>query len=316
MTDDRCVLHTAGWQPGRDTGNDGMLAILETVSTVARSGPGRWVLFPAAEQSVREFHGLTFRPTVPGLQVAATGCTVDPRLGRYTHSTLAGLSEALGVELFPFGRTDSDALLAVDEQARLFSVDHGGSWLLGASPAEGITALLQGQRPERVAEEKREWLLPPMGEEDTVADAVKTAMVLVFILDRHSVLRTDILRLHVREKTGFGREPLDLEYPLRDGALADVTLRVITELRGRLQAAGFEGFELDITLAAAQARIDDTGASTGPATPRVDCALFAANGDPRVLRVELAAPAGRLAFQHGSVAAAQEEINKYRESRG
>ncbi|MGX7757775.1 SUKH-3 domain-containing protein [Streptomyces angustmyceticus] len=315
MTDDRCVLDTAGWQPGRDTGNDGMLAILETVSTVARSGPGRWVVFPAAEQSVREFHGLTFRPTVPGLQVAATGCTVDPRLGRYTHSTLAGLSKALGVKLFPFGRTDSEALLAVDEQARLFSVDHGGSWLLGVSPAEGITALLQGQRPERVAEEKREWLLPPMAEEDTVADAVKTAMVLVFILDRHSVLRTDTLRLHVRETIGFGREPLELEYPLRDGAMEDVALRVITELRARLQVAGFEAVELDITLAAPQVGIDEASASAEPATPRVDCALIAANGDPRVLRFELSAPAGRLAFEQGNVAAAQEEINKYTESR-
>ncbi|MFE1766187.1 SUKH-3 domain-containing protein [Streptomyces angustmyceticus] len=309
------MLHTAGWQPGRDTGNDGMLSILETVSTVARSGPGRWVVFPAAEQSVREFHGLTFRPTVPGLQVAATGCTVDPRLGRYTHSTLAGLSKALGVKLFPFGRTDSEALLAVDEQARLFSVDHGGSWLLGVSPAEGITALLQGQRPERVAEEKREWLLPPMAEEDTVADAVKTAMVLVFILDRHSVLRTDTLRLHVRETIGFGREPLELEYLLRDGAMEDVALRVITELRARLQVAGFEAVELDITLAAPQVGIDEPSASAEPATPRVDCALIAANGDPRVLRFELSAPAGRLAFEQGNVAAAQEEINKYTESR-
>lgn len=293
-----------------------MLAILETVSTVAKSGSGRWVLFPAAEQSIREFHGLAFRPTAAGQQVAATGCTVDPRLGRYTHNTLAELGEALGVKLFPFGRTDSDALLAVDEPARLFSVDHSGSWFLGSSPAEGITALLQGQRPERVADEKREWLLQPLAGEDSIADAVKTAMVLVFILDHHSVLRTDTLRLRAQEKTGFGSAPLGLELSVRDGSLEDIALRLITELRARLQDAGFASVDLSLTLATAQARIDENRASAESAIPRIDCALVATDGDPRVLQLELAAQAGRLAFEQGDVAAALAEIDKYAQSRG
>ncbi|MEU8679961.1 SUKH-3 domain-containing protein [Streptomyces sp. NPDC048611] len=293
-----------------------MFAILETVSTVAQSSAGRWVSFPAAEMSIREFHGLTFRPMVPGLQVAATGCTVDPRLGRYTHNTLAELGEALGLKLFPFGRTDSDGLLAVDEQARLFSVDHSGPWLLGTSPAEGITVLLEGKRPERVTDESREWTLQPMAGEDVIADAVKTSMVLVSILNRHSVLRAETLRLRARENVGFGMEPLDLEFPLREGAFEDMALHVTTELRARLQDPSFGAIDLSLTLAAAQARIDGNHARAEPASPRIDCALVATEGCPRVLQVRWTAPAGRLAFEQENVAAAQVEINKYADSRG
>ncbi|WP_328688647.1 SUKH-3 domain-containing protein [Streptomyces caniferus] len=310
------MLHAAGWKSGRDAGNDGMLAILETISTVAQSSPGQWVLFPAAEQSIREFHGLTFRPNVPGRRVAATGCTVDPRLGRYTHHTLAELGEALGLKLFPFGRTDSDALLAVDERARLFSVDHSGPWFLGPSPTEGITALLDGSRPERVVDESREWTLPPTAGEDAVADAVKTTMVLVSILNRHSVLSTETLRLRVREKGGFGSDPLDLEFPVRDGALDDIALRVTMDLRARLQAAGFDAFELSLMLAAARPRMDGRPASAESVAPRIDCVLVATDGCPRSLRVELRAPGGRLAFEQENVAAVQAEINKYADSRG
>ncbi len=84
---------------------------------------------------------------------------------------------------------------------------------------------------------------------------------------------------------------------------------------GRLQAAGFEAVELELTLAAAQTRLDETPASAKPATPRVDCALFAADGDPRVLGVEFSAPAGRLAFEQDNVAAAEAEIHSYTASR-
>ncbi|MFB6435696.1 SUKH-3 domain-containing protein [Streptomyces sp. NPDC056411] len=316
MNDDGQELHSAGWHPGRDAGNDAMLAILETVSTVAQSGPGRWAVFPAAEQSIREFYGLTFRPTFPGLQVAATGCTVDPRLGRYTHNSLAALSECLGVKLFPFGRTDSAALLAIDERARLFSIDHSGSWLLGASPKEGVTVLLQGKRPERVAGEKREWHLQNMAGESVLTDAVKTATALAFILDRHSVLKTDTLRLHARRESRFTSEPIDVELSLRDASLEEATLRAVEEMRSRLQAAGFGAIDLDLTLVAAQGRTDGSHASAQSAAPRIDCALAAADDDPRLLRVELAAPAGRLAFEQENVAAAQAEIDKYVESRG
>ncbi|SEC13966.1 SUKH-3 domain-containing protein [Streptomyces sp. TLI_105] len=140
--EDGTPLTLAGWHPGRDAGDAAMIAVLKT------TGPGPWSLFPAAERAVREFHGLRPAPAAHGgREVAATGCVVDPQEARYSGPPLHRLAETLGTRLFPLGRTDADAPMAVDEEGRLFSLGAGGAWLHGETVRDGLLALTEGLRP-------------------------------------------------------------------------------------------------------------------------------------------------------------------------
>lgn len=53
------ALTTAGWYEGRDVRDNALSAVLRTVALVEPVADGAaWVLFPAAERALREFHGL------------------------------------------------------------------------------------------------------------------------------------------------------------------------------------------------------------------------------------------------------------------
>ncbi|MFJ4909753.1 hypothetical protein ACIQCR_20655 [Streptomyces sp. NPDC093249] len=52
-------------------------------------------------------------------EVAAVGGAVDPRQARFDVPAPNRPGRSLGDRLFPLGRTDTDAPLAVDEEGRL-----------------------------------------------------------------------------------------------------------------------------------------------------------------------------------------------------
>lgn len=246
------ALRSGGWSPGRDVRGQAMTALLEVLSVVPlRSGRNSsgWELFGAAERALCEFHGLRVAPAGPGRDCAATGAVVDPALAQHAHRAFGELSEALGARLFPFGRTDGDSLLAVDESGRLFAVDHGGWWLLGDSPAAGLEALAWGHAPIRLESRRWQWRLPRDGDAP-VGDALRAAMVAVYVLHHHGVRSARALRVTVTTLRGFGAVAFDARFDLHPSSLEENTDLLAREVSEALEKAGVasHGAELAVSV--------------------------------------------------------------------
>lgn len=279
------VLTKVGWRQGRDAGDAAMLAILTTVTV------GGGSVFPAAERAVREFHGLRVPPAPDGgREVAATGCVVDPREARFAAPQLDRLAADLGVRLFPLGRTDTDAPLAVDEEGRLVLLGPGGAWLLGATVREGLTALAEGIAPTRIRAPRRRFPLPGEGGDSAdLAAAVRAALVAVYVLHSSGVYGARALRLRATTLRGIGVVAVDEVFPLGPGSLDSSTEPLIAAMTGRLDASGVRaaGCELTLTVTA-------PSGTEGPSAT-VECAVTVGNPAEGPVLTLSAAPAASLA---------------------
>ncbi len=147
------ALRAGGWDPDAPDKEQARAWGLELAARSSVEGL-QHAFFPAAEDALAEFGGVRAEPTGPGAEVAASGFTVDPTRVVHTHATLAAFGGALGAPLFPLGEEDgSGALLAIDENGRVFVLDHTAEWFLGTSPAEAWSTLLLGRRPARVRDD-------------------------------------------------------------------------------------------------------------------------------------------------------------------
>ncbi|MFI5906783.1 SUKH-3 domain-containing protein [Dactylosporangium sp. NPDC051541] len=147
------ALREAGWAPGRDETPRARMWGLALASHASPSGHQHTV-GPAALAAFAEFGGLTVRAGGDGAEVAGVGIVFDPLRGLHAASTLAELGELVRARLTPLGEQDDGAgLLAVDDQGRVFVVDHTADWYAGASVDEAIATLLGGRRPARVLDD-------------------------------------------------------------------------------------------------------------------------------------------------------------------
>lgn len=80
--------------------------------------------------------------------------------GLHLARTLSDLGRALGTEICPLGEEapgaepgSGRAVLAVDSEGRVYSLDHTGDWFLGHSVDAALTTLVTGGRPERLTAE-------------------------------------------------------------------------------------------------------------------------------------------------------------------
>lgn len=253
MTHSTEALAAAGWHDGRDVKDEALSAVLKTVALVEPVADGRkWVFFPAAEQALREFHGLRIPAVGPGRDVASTGCVIDPVEARNALRPMTLLGESLGVRLFPLGRTDADALLAVDEEGRLFSIDHGGRWQLGETVTEGLVALAEGQAPRRVAARHWSWDAPSTAEGKPLLNIVRTALVATYVLHHRRAFSARELRLTVTALRGIGVLTLDCSVPLPGGSLEEGALPVVARMEAAIasEKAPMQGSELKVTVGA------------------------------------------------------------------
>lgn len=288
MTRGEDALTSAGWYQGRDVQAEALSAVFRAVALVEPAPDAfPWVLFPAAEQALRAFHGLSSRPVGPGHEVAPTGWLVDPVAARHARHPLSRLAESTGSRLFPLGRTDADAILAVDDEGRLFSVDHGGQWQLGETVREGLAALAEGRAPHRIAAQRWAWnLSSPNGE--PLVDVIRTALVAVYVLHHRHVFSVRDLRLTVAPLRGIAPVALDCTVPLPGGRLEDNLTPLATRMEALLETAGVatRGAEIKVEVCAPRG-------TTAPLSS-VSCAVRTGHlaTAPATVELSLAAGAG------------------------
>ncbi|WP_035857274.1 SUKH-3 domain-containing protein [Cryptosporangium arvum] len=147
------VLREAGWNDGRHVPDVAAETIRAVIGRTAANG-ARHLAFPAAEQALLEFGALYVDQDGPGVALRRRPFAIDPAMVPPCAATLQAFGRALGVSLFPLGvEGDDDAVLAIDEYGRVFSLDDGGEWFLGEDVPAALTTLVTGVQPPRVRDD-------------------------------------------------------------------------------------------------------------------------------------------------------------------
>ncbi|MEV6022649.1 SUKH-3 domain-containing protein [Streptomyces sp. NPDC052036] len=144
------ALRTAGWQPGRWNIKQAELWA-DTLRGHTSPAGHRHTVFPAAVEAWAEFGGLHITAQGPGRQLAPATLHLDPLHGLHMARTLGDLGRALDTQVCPLGEeSDSRALLAIDTEGRVYSLDHTGDWYAGPDIDHGLATLLTGIEPVRL----------------------------------------------------------------------------------------------------------------------------------------------------------------------
>ncbi|MEV3930109.1 MULTISPECIES: SUKH-3 domain-containing protein [unclassified Streptomyces] len=144
------ALRDAGWQPGRwDIRQAEEWA--DALRSHASPAGHQHAVFPAAVEAWAEFGGLTLTSPAPGRQIATATVRIDPISGLHLARTLGDLGRALATEVAPLGEEgDGQAVLAIDNEGRVYSIDHTGDWYLGSDIDRALETLMTGAQPSRL----------------------------------------------------------------------------------------------------------------------------------------------------------------------
>ncbi|WP_129308723.1 SUKH-3 domain-containing protein [Streptomyces sp. L2] len=144
------ALRAAGWHPGRwDIKQAEIWA--DTLREHTSPAGHQHTVFPAAVEAWAEFGALHITPTGPGRQIAPATLHLDPLHGLHHARTLGDLGRALSTEVCPLGEeTDTDALLAIDTEGRVYTLDHTGDWYAGPDIDHALATLIAGIEPVRL----------------------------------------------------------------------------------------------------------------------------------------------------------------------
>ncbi|MFE3828912.1 SUKH-3 domain-containing protein [Streptomyces sp. NPDC059092] len=144
------ALRDAGWQPGRwdiQQAEEWADVLLAHITPAGH----RLSVFPAAVEAWAEFGGLRITAPGPGRQIAPAALRIDPTAGLHHARTLADLGRSLETELSPLGEEgEGQAVLAIDSEGRVYSVDHTGDWYLGPDIDLALKTLITGLEPARL----------------------------------------------------------------------------------------------------------------------------------------------------------------------
>ncbi|MFF3122752.1 SUKH-3 domain-containing protein [Streptomyces sp. NPDC057908] len=144
------ALRAAGWQHGRwDIRQAEEWA--DALRSHASPAGHQHAVFPAAVEAWAEFGGLHITTSAPGRQIAPASVRIDPLRGLHLARTLGDLGRALETEVSPLGEEgDGQAVLAIDTQGRVYSIDHTGDWYLGPDVDQALATLVGGVQPQRL----------------------------------------------------------------------------------------------------------------------------------------------------------------------
>ncbi|SDT30366.1 SUKH-3 domain-containing protein [Actinoplanes derwentensis] len=112
-------------------------------------------VFPAAREAYLQFHDVMTRRNGPGLGQRVRSFQINSGGGgRYLADPLYELGQVTGARMFPLGSEGFDeAILAIDERGRVFSLDQGGEWFIGETLDEAIIALVMGLPNARIRDD-------------------------------------------------------------------------------------------------------------------------------------------------------------------
>lgn len=145
------ALRAAGWQPGRwDIKQAEDWA--DRLRAYESPGGHRHAVFPAAIEAWAEFGGLAIpAASGPGRQIAPSGIVIDPMRGLHLARTIGDLGRALETDIGPLGEEPaSGALLAIDAEGRVYTIDHTGDWYAGPNVDRALATLIGGVQPVRL----------------------------------------------------------------------------------------------------------------------------------------------------------------------
>jgi hypothetical protein len=144
------ALRKAGWQPGRWNIRQAE-EWADALRSHASPAGHQHAVFPAAVEAWAEFGGLHITAGAPGRQIATPTIRIDPLGGLHLARTLGDLGRALQTEVAPLGEEgDAQAVLAIDSEGRVYSLDHTGDWYLGSDIDRALETLITGVQPTRL----------------------------------------------------------------------------------------------------------------------------------------------------------------------
>ncbi|KNB51207.1 SUKH-3 domain-containing protein [Streptomyces caatingaensis] len=137
-------LTAAGWEPGREKGDEATAVMEQAVSSLAEMGCSV-TPFPAAVDFVTEFVGL--RVPFPGHDADKEYVTFTVRYFEESFAdSISELADWVEQPLFPVAYVNNDRALAlVDPQDRYFLTHWSGDYYLGKGRYEALACLMTGR---------------------------------------------------------------------------------------------------------------------------------------------------------------------------
>jgi hypothetical protein len=110
--------------------------------------------FPAVLEALCAFPPMTIGRRGPGVEQRIRLVDIDVTASVHTADMLGELGKLVGARLFPWGaESDGGTVLALDDRGRVFAVDQGGDWFIGATVDAALGALLTGAETARVRDD-------------------------------------------------------------------------------------------------------------------------------------------------------------------
>ncbi|GAB1640884.1 SUKH-3 domain-containing protein [Krasilnikovia sp. MM14-A1259] len=135
------VLVDAGWSPGRD-----VAAAVDAWAQETAEQLDPFPFFPAARAALAEFGGLVL-PQYDGDGKLGGGFTshLYPTTAGFFADRAEGFDDDYGFAVFPLGFSEDDgAVIAMDEQGRVFFLHWGDEFLIGADIDAAVVSLVRG----------------------------------------------------------------------------------------------------------------------------------------------------------------------------